>query len=432
MSTILDLLEWTKKNPANREARDRRFSLLLDAHQRYLNGLTIIKITGTNGKGSVCAMLEASLQRAGKRTGMFTSPFLTRINERFRVAGEDISDDDLETHARAVQQFLTKHVAQHGQNSKPSFFEILILIALRYFHAENVEYAIVEAGIGGRYDATSLIPSQFAAITSVGLDHTEQLGPTLHDIATDKAGIAASGTHLVLGPNLPVEARSAILADIVQRQINLHFARGKNMKAHTLGLQGMDIEWEIGGETLRFSLPLPGAFQLSNLVTVYAILNVMTLHGKLDGTACLQGVTDTRWPGRLEYFPGDPAWLVDVAHNEDALVALKATLDEILPPDSRVLLYGAAADKAYRAVIPHVRTLADEIWLTGGFYRAENAHILAERFPDHPNLNSRENWRDAMHHMREKFSGSGKIILVLGSVYLAGVVRGELETWLTQ
>jgi dihydrofolate synthase / folylpolyglutamate synthase len=287
-----------------------------------------VHVAGTNGKGSVCAMVESIARAQGLRTGLYTSPHLCRFAERIRLDGEPIDDAAL---ASLLRQAL-------AAGSDLSFFETATLAAFLAFREANVDIAIVEVGIGGRLDATNLIPApRAAAITRIALDHTDRLGPTLIDIAREKAGIAKPGVDLVLGPMSP-DVRAAI--DEVAR-VN---------GATTSDARAVQAPARIG---------LAGEHQKDN-ARIAALLGA-----RIGATpaAIEEGLAAVRWPGRLEQV--DPRWLLDAAHNPDGAEALarylrRATTPSPQPPGANVLLFGALGDKDWRAMLAILAPLASK------------------------------------------------------------------------
>ncbi len=276
--------------------------------------LRTVHVAGTNGKGSVCAMVAEIARAQGLRAGLYTSPHLCRFAERIRIDGEPIDDDALaDTLGRAL-----------GHAPDLSFFEAATLAALLAFRDAGVDLAILEVGMGGRLDATNVIPAPVAAgITRIALDHTERLGATRVEIAREKAGIAKPGLDLVLGP-MPPDVRAAI--DQVAR------AHG----ATTSSIDGVPAPARVG---------LPGEHQKTN-ARVAAVLGARI--GASPG-AIEAGVANVRWPGRLERI-GE--FLLDAAHNPDGAEALASHLRALsLPPEHVTLVFGTLGDKDWAPML---------------------------------------------------------------------------------
>jgi len=280
-----------------------------------------VHVAGTNGKGSVCAMVESIARAAGLHTGLYTSPHLCRFAERIRIDGEPVDDTTLARH-------LTRAL---DDAASLSFFEAATLSAFLSFREASVDVAIVEVGLGGRLDATNVLPTpRAAAITRIAFDHTDRLGKTLVEIAREKAGIAKPGLDIVLG-SMPGEVRAAI--DEVARGIG----------ATTSSTEGLPAPAAIG---------LPGEHQVGN-ARIAAVLGARLGASR---AAIAKGIANVAWPGRLERIG---PYLLDAAHNADGAEALArhvATLG--YRPDEAALVFGALIDKDYRAMLAELAPLA--------------------------------------------------------------------------
>jgi dihydrofolate synthase/folylpolyglutamate synthase len=428
--TLEYFFQWTQRRSPNRKVMQTRFGLLLETHAEYLPR-TIVKITGTNGKGSVCAMLAASLQADGKSVGLFTSPHLTRVNERIRINSIEISNLEMEEYAVGLRCILEKWIERMGLEYLPSFFEILILIALRAFNRAAVDVAIFEAGIGGTNDAVSLLPGQLAAITSVGMDHCEILGDSLCAIAIDKAGIASPNTPLVLGPNFSPDVIEAVMQQCRRTDVPLVICDSNEVDIQSHSLEGIHfICSDSLGETVGF-LNLAGLHQVNNLVVVLKLLSILHEKGIVtDFAVACSGLSAVDWPCRLTLIEQDPRWLLDVAHNAHAIEALTQSLNLLLPFSERVLLFGAAQNKDYLAYLDKLSELAPVIYLVDGFHRATSVNHLAKLLNNETNISIQDKFtsiESAVEALNVVLSTQGKTIVVAGSVFLAGAVLNALN-----
>ena len=432
--TLEFFLQWTQTRIPNRQIMRRRLDLLLEMHRSCLPA-TLIKITGTNGKGSVCAMLEASLIADGHTVGLFTSPHLTRVTERIRINGQEISADQVENYALALRAMLEAWVERVGIEMLPSFFEILMLIALRAFHDAGIEVVIFEAGIGGSNDAVSVLPGQVAAITSVGLDHMAILGDTLEAIAIDKAGIASPDTPLVLGPTISQDLIEVIQARCSQDRITPIACQHTGLEIGEQTLAGIRFNWcGLPAGSAGF-LNLSGKHQIQNLLVVLQLLTILQQqHVVRDLARACTGLNKVQWACRMSLIPGDPNWLLDVAHNAHAMQALIESLDTLLPYEQRILLYGTAQDKDYAAYLAQLPNLSPEIWLVDGFHRAASAHDLAQQLApivaQHPHTRicgKFDSLEDAIAMLNAAHCNSGKTVIVAGSVFLAGAALQSVD-----
>lgn len=343
-----------------------------------------VHVAGTNGKGSVSAMVEAIARAQGKKTGLYTSPHLCRFAERIRIDGEPVSDE--------VLADLLERALEAGPDL--SFFETATLAAFLAFRDEAVDLAVLEVGMGGRFDATNVIPVPLAAaITRIALDHTDRLGKTLVEIAREKAGIAKPGLDLVLG-QMPPDVRLAI--DEVAH------AQG----AKTTGIESQPLPGRVG---------LAGAHQRDN-ARIAAVLGMRS--GASTG-AVEEGLADVKWPGRLERIGNV---LLDAAHNPDGAESLAAHLRALaIPPREVALVFGTLGDKDWGPMLDTLAPLAERrlyVAPSGASRDAIDPSAMAARHPGtvSPSL------PDALGTL-----GSGpSLVVVAGSMVLVGHARALL------
>ena len=351
-----------------------------------------VHVAGTNGKGSVCAMVDAIARAAGRRVGLYTSPHLCRVAERIRVDGVPIDDAAL---AEALDAVL-------DGGPDLSFFEVLTLVAFVAFRDASVDLAVVEVGLGGRLDATNVLEKPAAAaITGIALDHTDRLGPTLADIAREKAGIAKPGLAIVVGPT-PLGVREVIDAAAA--------ARG----ATTVDAAGADARAVVA----RARLSLAGAHQVDNAAIAYRLAREL---GIADD-AIVRGLEDTRWPGRLERIerPEGP-YLLDAAHNPEGADALARHL-EARAAAGRVLVFGALADKAWPEMIDRLARLfpAGAVYVAPRGRAATPPETIAARWPGR----CATSMNDGLAAARQ-LAGAAEVV-VAGSIFLVGHARALL------
>ncbi len=276
--------------------------------------LKFIHIAGTNGKGSTAAMTASILRNAGYRTGLYTSPYIYRFQERMQVDGEEISDEDLV----AVTEFV-KPLADSMAES-PTEFELVCCIAFEYFYRKNCDIVVLEVGMGGALDSTNVIETpEVAVITNIGLDHTEVLGDTVEKIAETKAGIFKENGHAVVYRSTPgvEEVFERICA---QRNVSLKKADfdGLRLKSHSLEGQIFDC-----GQRKDIVLPLLGDHQLHNAAVVLAIADTLIEKGwNISEENIYDGIRDVRWPGRFDIVSRDPLFIIDGGTNPRSIGAL--------------------------------------------------------------------------------------------------------------
>ncbi len=389
-------------------------------------------VAGTNGKGSVVAYCDAALRASGLRTGRYTSPHLVRVNERIAVDGHDVTDREFAAAVRAVRDAAERLVRRRVLRAHPTFFEVLTAAAFAHFQRRRVDVAVLEVGLGGRLDATNVVDPVASAIVSIDFDHEVYLGRTLAAIAGEKAGILRAGRSTVVGP-VAGEAREAIRehartlgARVVDATRGATYSPGHHGAA--AGPQVVELRTPSG----RYAglKPLPGAHQRQNLLVAIRLLEEAKRQGiPVDLRRVPGAVSSTRWPGRLERVPGDPALVLDGAHNPAGARALAAFLKGGPP---FVLLLGAMADKDVRGLAGELFPLAAEIVLTRPrVSRAASPDEIARRTSPLADRAHREPsvaraLRLARRLAREH--GRDTAVVVAGSLYLVGAVMPLLGT----
>lgn len=323
-----------------------------DPHEKFSS----FHVAGTKGKGSVCALIESCLRAAGYRTGLYTSPHLIRFNERIRVNGEQIKRGEvvelverMKPHVEAVPELTT--------------YEIITALGFLHFAEQQVAYAVVEVGLGGRLDATNVLKPVVAVITSLSYDHMHLLGESLSDIAREKAGIIKPGVPVIMAPQqyeadrVVEEIAAERGAPLIRVSRDWHFSHG----AHDLEGQILNV-WprdeqplmddyveSAGGEEWaphRYRIPLLGYHQVVNSATAYAALQTANERGlDVPESAIAQGFRSVSWPGRFQVLSQDPRVVVDCAHNRDSALRLRIALDDYFPGQPVTLIFGASADK---------------------------------------------------------------------------------------
>lgn len=329
------------------------------------DALRIVHVTGTKGKGSTSAMIAAALSAGGCRTGLFCSPHLHRLEERFRIDGADATPQELVGLVEAVRPAVERLDATdpHPRRRDLTFFEVTTAMGLLHFARRGCDAVVLEVGLGGRLDSTNVVRPELAVITSVSFDHTKILGPTLGAIATEKAGILKRRGEAVVGVRGD-EPRRAIARVAEQRRarlrmIDVDYAESYEPPAPPLSGPSPG---RVSVRTWRSSwgpldLPLLGPHQAQNAATALATLDALADRGlAIAPEAVARGFAGLRFPARVEVL-GDRPWLVvDGAHNVASVEALAATLRACLPPASRTLVFGTTRDKdlpgQLRALLP--------------------------------------------------------------------------------
>jgi dihydrofolate synthase/folylpolyglutamate synthase len=299
-----------------------------------------IHIGGTNGKGSVAAMVERGLRAAGLRTGRYTSPHLDRIEERVAIDGSSIDRQTFADVTARVLDVVDAQLAAGALKAMPTFFEVSTAVAFEIFRRAAVDVAVVEVGLGGRFDATNVLTPKIAAITSIAMDHERHLGHTLSDIAFEKAGIAKPGVPLVIG-RLPREAKARIV-----------------QVATEVGAEICDVH--DAAQPLPFELSLPGRHQQDNAAVALTIMMVWSERvSPVPAEAAVTGLTDCEWPARLEWLrlPRGGELLIDAAHNPAGAAALASYLQDSGRPKLPIV-FAAMADKDVAGMITALAPVA--------------------------------------------------------------------------
>ena len=375
-----------------------------------------VHITGTNGKGSTASMTASVLCKAGYRTGLYTSPYIWRFNERMNVDGEDISDEELAEITEWVKP-LAETMAD-----PPTEFELVTVIGFAYFARHNCDIVVLEVGMGGALDSTNVIPApEVAVMTNIGLDHTEYLGNTLEAIAETKAGIIKPGCEAVLYPS--TEAVEQTVRSICkERNVPFSMANFGAIVPKSKDFSGQTFSY---GRYSDIRLPLLGNHQLCNCTVVLEVLEALRRKGwKISDENLYDGIRDTVWPGRFELLRRNPVFIVDGGHNPQCLEALADNVREYLAGQRIVGLTGVMADKDYTDMYAEMAPYIDRfVAVTPDNPRAMLAPDLAkflEQFgkPAQAAPSVEQGVLDAM-----ALAGDDGVVLAFGSLYMTGTIR---------
>ncbi len=345
-----------------------------DPHRRF----PTVLIGGTNGKGSTAALLSSILQAAGYRVGLYTSPHLLEFTERIQVDGQPIVGTDVAALVDELRPVIARLFPLPGAASStpthPTFFEVATALAFMHFTRSQVDYAVVEVGMGGRFDATNVLDAQVAVITNIALEHEDYLGKTLEAIAAEKAGIIKETTRVVTAVDAP-EALAVISNACQTRGATLVDVRSAyDWRIHRSDLFGQQFSaGEKGQPAELFDIPLLGRHQVVNAVVALAASRLLRSAGAVISERSIRdGLTRTRWPGRLQLFPGRPLVILDGAHNPAGAIALRAFLEEQRFAGRVTLVFGVLQDKNWIAMLQELAPLAKRVVLT----RPENERAV--------------------------------------------------------
>lgn len=367
-----------------------------------------IHVAGTNGKGSVCALVESALRTSGFSTGLFTSPYLVDFRERIRVDGEMISEELL---IACYETVMAEEQKLEQTGYEPiNEFELVTALGFVAFAKAQVDYAVIEVGLGGRFDATNVIKSPVVScIMPISLDHTAVLGNTVLEIAMEKAGIIKTSCPLVISQQLPeVQALLRCIAEEHDSPVTVvgmpdlqHFDRTGS--AFFYG----DAEIKI---------PLLGRYQVDNAATAWEVC--MRLN--LPKAKVMQGFAAVRWPGRMQYIPGNVDMLIDAGHNPAGISVLLETIDQLFPSREIIAVMAMMRDKAHKICIPMVAQRCKKLIATAvELPRAMSPEELAAEANGICETETASSVIDAITAARAQAS-PGQLVLVCGSVYAAG------------
>jgi len=387
-------------------------------------------VAGTNGKGSTSAMLASIVERAGYRTGLYTSPHLVRVNERIRVDGQEIGDEQFAASFGEVRRVVDALVETKSLPQRPSFFEFLTATAFLHFARVAVDFAVLEVGMGGRLDATNIVEPRVAVITNVDLDHMEFLGHTHAAIAREKAGVIKERRPVVSGcehfeASEVIRRRcSEVGAELLEAA---RFAKLSNFRNEN-GRRFFDLALN-GDHFTDLTSPLQGRFQVRNAAQAVAAAWLLARQGlSIPREAIVEGLRTARWPGRLEVIHTGPLVLLDGAHNPAAARELAEFVHEELAGRRMRLVYASMRDKAISEISATLFPLAEKVYLTRPELAraASPEEILAAARVEPENVVLEPVPARAVESAC-RASAADDVVLVAGSLFLVGAVKQALQ-----
>ncbi|ADL07456.1 bifunctional folylpolyglutamate synthase/dihydrofolate synthase [Thermosediminibacter oceani] len=406
----------------------RLLQLLGNPHE----GIKIIHVAGTNGKGSTCAMIDSILRAAGYRVGLYTSPYLEVFNERIRVNGRNIPDEDIARLTEKVRKAIREMEARGW--GVPTEFEVVTALGFMYFKEQNLDFLVLEVGMGGRYDATNVVTPLVSVITSISYDHQQYLGNTLEEIAREKCGIIKQGVPVVTAPQEPEAMR--VIEDTCREQ-NCPLVKVEEKTRYRLldwGLEGQVFSLQTSRNTYdNLKIKLLGDHQLDNAATAVASVEALEHYGiNITRQAVEKGLLEARWPGRLEIMGRNPDVLIDGAHNPSGVGVLKSAILKYFPGKRVILVIGILKDKDYLKMLEEIIPVADAVVAT----RPDSPRALEPNelegsikslnLEKMPEIYVREEVEEAIDTAYE-IAGASDVIVFAGSLYLIGKVRSLLK-----
>ena len=375
-----------------------------------------VHVAGTNGKGSVCAMMASALRASGLRTGLYTSPHLVDPRERIQFDGAWIAKDAWCEAFNHVHTTVEHLLAQEKIDTHPSFFETMTAMAFVAFARAQVEVVVLETGLGGRLDATNLVDPELTVITPIDFDHEAFLGSSIESIAAEKAGIIKPGRPAVFAQQRPA-AFSILERRALEREAPVTLSSAWRIDDLHLEKFGSTFTL-VRDEEIPIRCPLGGAHQVENARTAAAALSVFGL----SASVIAEGIARTLWPGRLERIATNPDLILDGAHNPAGARALAAHIEQFFSNEPIRIVYGAMRDKAVDEVAGILFPLADEVILTAPDQpRALNPASIAE-VAEHPNQRIAATIGDAIRMSRE----APMTTFITGSLFVVGEARAAL------
>ncbi|MEW6275637.1 MAG: folylpolyglutamate synthase/dihydrofolate synthase family protein [Bacillota bacterium] len=402
--------------------------------------LRVIHIGGTNGKGSTLAMVAAVLQAAGYKTGTFTSPHLHSYTERYTINGKQISRRRVAQLIARLRPYLESMVAEGFEH--PTEFEVSTALAFQYFFEEQVDFLVLEVGLGGAIDSTNVIAQPLVAvITNVAMDHMDYLGGTIPEIAAVKAGIIKEGVPVITAAGDP-EALAVI--GRVSREKRAPLIRIVSAGQELAGSFDRRVAWAVNKFSLagqyltvrglkenyeNLFLPLLGRHQAINAATAVAVCEVLAERGYwIPRGALYEGLANTSWPARLEIFPGEPLVVIDGAHNYDGAKCLRQALDDYFPQKGIILLLGMLGDKERAKVVQELAPRARAVVVTKpASPRARDWQSLAAEAQRYvPEVHSVESIREAVATAL-RIAFRDELVCITGSLYMVAEAREYLQ-----
>ncbi len=395
-----------------------RTEALLSALGNPHRALKFVHVAGTNGKGSTSAMIASCLQHAGYKVGLYTSPYIHRFNERIQINGEMIPDQTL---IDLVAQIRPK--AELMQDT-PTEFELITAIGMLYFSMQKCDIVVLEVGLGGALDSTNIIPCpEVAVLTSIGFDHTAELGNTLAQIAYAKAGIIKHGGHVVSYGGAP-EADRVIAAECTQRHASLSLVNFKYLSVKEESLTGTTFDF---GDLPNLRIPLLGNYQPRNAALAISALIALVQKGwNIPESALREGLANVYWAGRFELLRTNPPFILDGSHNPQGLAATTTSLRRLFPARKYTFILGVMADKDVSEMIDILAPLAKRIiTVTPNNPRALPARELAAMIAKHDIVALPANTIEEGVATALKL-GEKDVICALGTLYFSADIRNAV------
>lgn len=399
----------------------RILELLGNPHEK----LKFIHIAGTNGKGSTTAMVSKILRGYGYKVGMYTSPYLEEFEERIQINGQNINKNILVNLLEQVRTVINKVIEEGYEH--PTEFEIITALMFLHFYNEKVDYAVVEVGLGGRLDSTNVLIPKVSVITSISLDHVNILGDNIKEIAKEKAGIIKESIPVVLYPQKK-EAEEVILQIAKEKKSKVCFVKMSNSKLISINTNELyqKVEVKTSKNIYSINLPLLGEHQILNLsVALNAIETLLEGENIIINKELIEkSLDDVKWIGRLETLKKNPMVVIDGAHNNDGIKALRKNVEKYFKYNKLYLLLGILADKQVKEMVKEITPIAEKVYaLTPHSDRAELCEDLRNEILEYnSNTVALESYEEAFSLAMQE-ANEDDLVLISGSLYMIGDMR---------
>ncbi|MBZ0137917.1 MAG: bifunctional folylpolyglutamate synthase/dihydrofolate synthase [Planctomycetes bacterium] len=391
-------------------------------------------VAGTKGKGSVSRFLASALQSQGLKVGLFTSPHLERLTQRIEINGNEITERGL---VQAFQTVVEALEREQGGAPDVTFFELLTLSSMVAFAQAEIDVAVFEVGLGGRLDSTNVISPLVSVITEIGLDHTKQLGDTIEEIAREKAGIIKPGVPVVCGANNTEAQKIITLTARDEEAPVLIFGRDFSVRDLQRNGRGLQFTADVRGYKYeKVQLHHPARFMAENATHALCALEIMASEPDffpdgIDRDRAMDAIARTELPGRFEIFEGRPLVVIDSAHNEVSIRAAAAVARSVIGAGKVVCVTGIARDKDIESCMRHLAERADGAIFTTYYNpretKPDDLLRLYEKFGG--KAGSVEDHPEAALEVAIEQAGEDGLVLVTGSVYLAGLLREAAQDY---
>jgi dihydrofolate synthase/folylpolyglutamate synthase len=401
-------------------------SRLTDLLGRPHDSFRSIHVAGTNGKGSTSTMIASILEACGFKVGIFTSPHLVSFTERIKINREPISEFDVISLTDEIRESFS------GTDLNPTFFEVVTALAFHYFSLKKVDWAVIETGMGGRFDATNVLQPEISVITNINMDHAEYLGDSISDIAFEKAGIIKEGVPVISAASQPDIVRQ--LSEIAEEKGSVIHLSGRDFTGIPISSDINRVVFDYNGYSLyeKVSLKLTGTYQADNASLAIRAAEILGSKGiSIDDASIRNGLSEASLEGRLEVISEDPYIILDSAHNPEAANSLAETLNDLLPNKKKILIAGMMVDKDVAGILGPLLEISDFMILTSpeGERAASTDKLMDETSRLMNNAGMRpdqvaiaDSIADALEEAK-RISDTDSIICVTGSFYTTGKVK---------